>query len=58
MPGPGDQTDRNTSWLHRVAAPGFKHIDGQKAERAFRVIIAKEGAKHPDRLLKSAPFDK
>ncbi len=31
------------SWLHCVGAPGFEHVDGQKAERAFRVTIAKEG---------------
>jgi hypothetical protein len=39
----GIHTDRNASWLDRVGTPGFKHVDGQKAERAFRVTIAKDG---------------
>jgi hypothetical protein len=32
-----------TSWLHGVGAPRFERVDGQKAERAFWVAIAKEG---------------
>jgi hypothetical protein len=31
------------SWLHCVGASRFEHVDGQKAERALRVTIAKEG---------------
>jgi hypothetical protein len=32
-----------TSWLHRVGASRFKHVDGQEAEWALRVTIAKDG---------------
>src|ERR1700684_4183045 len=31
-----------TSRLHGVRAPGFERVDGQKAERTFRVAIAKQ----------------
>ena len=32
----------HTSGLHGVGAAGFEHVDGQKAERTFRVTIAKQ----------------
>jgi hypothetical protein len=39
----GIHVGRNASWLDCVGPPRFKHVDGQKAERAFRVTIAKDG---------------
>ena len=34
------------SWLHCVGASGFEYIDGQKAEWALRITIAKQGVRN------------
>ena len=39
------------SRLHRVGALGFERVDGQKAERTFRVAIAKQRVRNIGAIL-------